>query len=103
MKIPGYDPTRHLENYLLGIKGAETAGAQNSKTTSPSSTPRDRVDLSKQANEYRKLNDLVASTPDVRTDRVSEVQQALDAGTYNSRAERVAGNMVRAAVIDAIL
>lgn len=103
MKIPGNDPAQRLENYLFGIKGFEAAGAQNSKTASPSSTPRDRVDLSEQANEYRKLNDLVASSPEVRTDRVSEVQQELDAGTYNSRAERVAGNMVRAAVIDAIL
>jgi negative regulator of flagellin synthesis FlgM len=102
MKIPQQDPIHLLENYLFGVKGSDQ-GSADRRTEQPPSHTNDRVELSIGANELSKLNDSVVSIPEVRSNRVAEIRKQIETGTYNSKAERVAENLVRSGVVDAIL
>jgi len=65
--------------------------------------PQDQVSVSGQAKEIGRLQADVSKLPDVRPDRVEDVKNAINTGTYNIKGESVAGKMLKEAVIDSIV
>ncbi len=65
--------------------------------------PQDQVSVSGQAREIGRLQAEVSKLPDIRPDRVNDVQNAINTGTYNVRGETVAGKMLKEVVIDSII
>ena len=61
------------------MSGAERALNEAIKTD-PTHAPSDRVELS----DHARLLDEIRRLPDVRTERVQQVRDALDAGTYET-------------------
>lgn len=102
MKIPERNPGLHLEKALLGTqkaKGIKEGGVQ--KEQSPSrSTASDRVDISEKARDIQQLNLLASSGAEVRSDRVEEVQEKIEAGTYKTDGKKIADKLVRSALLD---
>lgn len=81
---------------LLGVNVPDSA-ATTSKTTSPASTPASSSDsatvtVSNAASQVSQT----AADDSVRTDKVTAVQSALAAGTYNVPASAVASKIVDA-------
>jgi negative regulator of flagellin synthesis FlgM len=50
----------------------------------------DKVSLSEQAREISELKGLIGEIPDIRRDKVEDVQKALDTGTYNLDSLKIA-------------
>ncbi|MGD0281730.1 MAG: flagellar biosynthesis anti-sigma factor FlgM [Dissulfurispiraceae bacterium] len=78
--------------------GAKVQGAQGGQVT-----PGDQVEVSDQAKEMGRLQAAVSNLPDVRPDRVEDVKNAVNTGTYNIKGEAVAGKMLKEAVIDSTI
>ncbi len=51
--------------------------------TQKSGSRADKVSLSGQAKEISELKGLIGEIPDIRRDKVEDVQRAIDTGTYN--------------------
>ncbi len=64
---------------------------------------KDQVTVSEKAKEIGRLQAEVSKVPEVRTDRVDEVKNAINAGAYNVRGEAVAGKLVKEAIIDSLI
>ena len=77
---------------LLGVPPAATPATQAKSTpaATPSALTSDRATLSSAGSEVS----LTATDSDVRMDKVTSIQSALDSGTYNVPASAVASKMV---------
>ena len=100
MKIPGQDPIHLLESYLIAEKKG-VISTQRSGRTEPTST--DDVKISETAKNYQQVSRLIASVPEVREDRVAEVQAKLDKGIDSFRTARIAEKLIQSTLLDAIL
>ena len=61
---------------------------------------KDQVTVSDSAKEIGRLQVEVGKVPEIRDDRVNEVKNAINAGTYNVKGEAVAGKLLKEALID---
>ncbi len=64
---------------------------------------KDQVTISERAKDIGRLQVDVSKVPEIRSDRVQELQNAINAGTYNIRGEAVAGKFIREAIIDTLI
>lgn len=55
---------------------------------------RDEVVLSKEAQSMGRLEDKISSLPEVNSERVAEIRQAISDGRFQINAERIAENML---------
>lgn len=61
---------------------------------------KDQVTVSPAAKEIGRLQVEVSKIPDVRTNRVDQLKNAIASGTYNVKGEAVAGKILKEAIID---
>lgn len=76
----------------------ERAGERSEEVLS-----KDQVTVSERAKEIGRLQVEVSKLPEIRTDRVEEIQNAINAGIYNVRGDAVAGKLLKEAIIDKIV
>jgi negative regulator of flagellin synthesis FlgM len=60
----------------------------------------DQITLSGPARDIGRLQMDVSKIPDVRTDRVEEVKNTINSGTYDVKGDAVAGKLLKDAIID---
>jgi flagellar biosynthesis anti-sigma factor FlgM len=63
----------------------------------------DGVVLSKEALEVRSMKEKLNGVPEVRQERVAELQRQIEAGTYRPDGREVAGKMLQSRVFDELL
>lgn len=54
----------------------------------------DKLEISQTAKDYQAAKQIVAHTPDIREERVNDVLQRMQAGTYDIGAQEVADKLV---------
>ena len=62
----------------------------------------DRIELSVRSRDIEHLDALIRSTPDVRMDKVEQVRSAIENGTYNVKAEKIADKIITGNMIDEV-
>jgi negative regulator of flagellin synthesis FlgM len=62
----------------------------------------DRIELSVRSREINHLDELIRSTPDVREAKVEQIRSAIENGTYNVKAEKIAEKILGGNLIDEI-
>ena len=87
-------PQQYLRNDQ--VKGESERQAHGGAVSLPS----ERVDLSTAARDIQQLKDALSKLPDVREEKVQEVQKMLKDGTYNVSADQIAGKMVGESILD---
>jgi len=89
-----------LDNGLLRVSGqskatADKAAADAAKgKDTPGSRPADQLDLTDRARSLKAMEARIRSTPDVDNQRVAELKQALQDGTYEINPERIADKLL---------
>ena len=63
----------------------------------------DKVELSQTAIEVKNARAQLDSIPDIREEKVSEIKNQIDHGTYKIDGKKVAFNMLRESLIDEIV
>jgi len=62
----------------------------------------DKVELSAESKEIKKINDVLEMTPDVRADRVAELKKQIQEDRYHVDSEAVAEKMIDQTIIDLV-
>uniref|UniRef100_A0A7C4EL97 Negative regulator of flagellin synthesis n=1 Tax=Thermodesulfovibrio aggregans TaxID=86166 RepID=A0A7C4EL97_9BACT len=61
---------------------------------------KDQVTVSETAKEISRLTLEVSNIPDIRADKVEELKNAINSGTYEVRGSEIAGKIIKEALID---
>ena len=81
-----------MDAYMQVGQLYQTSKTKNAPTTGKTSK-KDSLEISSFGNAYQVAKQAVAQTPDVRADRVKEIQAQMAAGTYHVSIEDVADKM----------
>ena len=100
MEINGTNPLVVSNNKVQQVETSSQAErSQKGGVAQPDS---DRLELSVRSREISHLEDLIRSTPDIREEKVEQVRNELESGTYNVKAEKIAEKMIRGNLLDEI-
>lgn len=100
MKIPG---TSGFEEKIISrtrakeAKKADNKGGNVSekKKSTPQAQSAGNVSLSSRAKDIAKINEIVKSSPDIRTEKVEKLKNEIEKGTYSVDAKDVAEKILK--------
>ncbi len=95
--LAGLNPSVQRIDGQQHAQRSQKTGGENPTSSS------DRIELSVRGREIQHLNDLIRSTPDIREAKVEQIRNAVESGTYNVKAEKIADKIIGGNVIDEIL
>lgn len=102
MKIENHDGNQRIQPPLSRVPGAgERRDAEGPE--SRREAPADRVELSGTARAIQQARQLLDGLPEVRLDKVAELQAKIDGGVYNVRGEQVAVRMLGQGLFDRLI
>ena len=81
-------------------RSENAAGAADRQPAAASVKPSEKVDLSTMARAIQKAKVEVSKLPDVREEKVREIKDQVDKGTYNVSGQQIADKMVGESIID---
>ena len=102
MTIPGLDPSGELGRLFFQIQSKTSLEKDIRQTQSVSQGSADAVDLSRLAQEIRTHSARAAQLPDVRTDKIQQIQQALGEGGELATPGQLADAIVRETILNAL-
>jgi negative regulator of flagellin synthesis FlgM len=65
-------------------------------------TESDRIELSVRSREIQRMDEWIRATPDIREARVEQIRSAIENGTYNVKAEKIAEKIIGGNMIDEV-
>ena len=94
MKIQGNNQIEGKDLYgkVNDLNKKEQIG--KSSETESTSGRRDKISLSGMAQEINELKKIIHNLPDIRTDKVEQLKQAIDTGSYHIDSYKVAEKML---------
>ncbi len=103
MEINGKNSLAGLNSSIQRLDAGQQQAPRTRKSGEESpATDSDRIELSVKSRDIQHIDALIRSTPDVRMDRVAEVRSAIENGTYNVKAEKVADKIITGNMIDEV-
>jgi negative regulator of flagellin synthesis FlgM len=97
-KINGYSAAEPVVPVKSSNNGGTVADKSQSEATpavASGTKGADQVTLTSSARSLQKIEEAIANTPVVNTDKVAAVKQQLSAGTYQIDSSRVAGKLLQ--------
>lgn len=87
---------KNINNEILkNIKNIRDKNHTKAKDLSqPESGLTDRVELSPEARKLQKIIEIVKETPDIREEKIRELKQAIESGTYQADSKEIAEKMI---------
>ena len=94
MKIYGGKPPEGQDVYLRTqkLQGKDATG--KSEQLQGSKRVADRVEVSGKAKEINEMKAEIQKLPEVRTDRIETIRQAIESGTYGIDPEKILSKML---------
>ena len=102
MKIDDKIPPIRIDAYIQQTQDKPGRKAPESRNPDPAAKG-DTVKLSQTVKDVLKAKDQLKSIPDVREDKVEEVRNQINTGTYKIDGKKIAFNMIRDSLIDEIV
>jgi negative regulator of flagellin synthesis FlgM len=84
---------QYQRNDNIAVPSDKSAGSAALK-------PEEKVDLSTMAKEIQQAKVEVSRLPDVREEKINEIKNQVNKGTYNISGEKIASKMVQESIID---
>lgn len=91
MRVEGNSAWNAIDT--VGLESTESTGRPPS-TNTRDSVSGDEANFSAEAQRMTSLQQAVAATPDIREDRVAQLRQSIQQGTYQVSDEQIAGAML---------
>ena len=60
----------------------------------------DKVEISSQSRDLKKIHDILGQTPDIRSEKVAALKKAVAEGRYQVSAEDIAAKMVKEIIVE---
>ena len=103
MKInQNFNPSAQIEAYLSNV-GKRSAAKPATDHSEPRSLTTDRIDLSDRAKEIYAAEKMLASVPDIRSEKVAELKAQVSSNTYHVDSRKIASGMIRESLLNAVL
>ena len=106
MEIDGKNSLASLNSNLHAINSQTNAQTQQQKVQKTSeespSVRDDRMEFSVRSREISHLDEMIRQTPDIREAKVEQVRSAIQNGTYNVKAEKIAEKIIGGNIIDEV-
>lgn len=102
MTIPGLDPSGELGRLFFQIQSKSSHEKDVRQTQSVPHGSADAVDLSRLAQDIRTHSARAAELPDIRTDRIQTIQQALAQGGELATPGDLADAITRETILNAL-
>ncbi len=100
MEINGTNPLIGLNKNVQRIDSS--LQPDRTQATGGGRSDSDRLELSVRSREISHLEELIQSTPDVRQERIDQVRNQIENGTYNIKAEKIAEKIIGGDLLDEI-
>jgi negative regulator of flagellin synthesis FlgM len=100
MEINGTNPLIVANNKVQRLDSPQQS--ERSLKSGVENFDSDRLEISARSREISHLNELIQSTPDVREEKVEQVRQQIESGTYNVKAEKIAGKIIGGNLLDEV-
>ncbi len=94
IKIDGVAPT-------TGLHAEKSLGKAPER--SEEVITKDQVTVSEAAKNISRLMVEVSNIPDIRADKVEELKNAINAGTYEVKGSEIAGKIIKEALVDKLV
>jgi len=94
---PQADTTQYIDQAQKSKQPEKNQVSQSPDTTSQQT---DKVDLSDQSKEMKKIYTAQQMAPDIRTDKVNEVKKAVEENRYQVDSNTVAEKMIRESIFE---
>ncbi len=91
---------QNIRQITQGIKLPQSETNPPASSASSPGTGFDKVELSPQSRDMNKIHEILASTPEVRTEKVAALKKAIADETYKVNTGDVADKMVREMVLE---
>ncbi len=76
------------------IKQTQSETQKTAENQQQTSLREDRVELSQTAKDIKKIESVLKTTPDVRTEKVKAIKEQIEAGTYQVDSKKIANAML---------
>lgn len=60
----------------------------------------DKVEISSQSRDLKKIQDILGQTPDIRSEKVAALKKAIEEGRYQVSAQNIAAKMVKEIIVE---
>jgi len=97
MKIEG---SLHFIDPSHRVQKEETSTDRQNARVPNTQQVEDRLEFSTSIREFQQLDKKAREAPEIRADRVAEIERELNSGTYNIKAEKVAEAMITGAIVN---
>jgi len=94
---PQTDTTQYIEQTQKSKQPEKNQVSQPPETTSQQT---DKVDLSDQSKEMKKIYTVQQMAPDIRTEKVNEVKKLIEQDRYQVDSKAVAEKMIRESIFE---
>ncbi len=88
----------HDNDPLQNKTGPSSVNRQQTEGSAPNAAKNrktgERIEISGKAREIHQISGIIRNTPDIRTERVTELKQMVRSGTYAVQTEQVAGKIL---------
>ncbi len=84
---------------LEPVKQSQTVQKAGDEHPNPET---DRIEFSLRSREILHLDEIIQSTPDIREAKVAQIRSAIETGTYNVKAEKIADQIIRGNLLDEV-
>ncbi len=101
MQISGQGNVDHLAKLLLGVQ--EPGSRRGYQSHSHPAAGKDEVQISTRAKELQKIQALANEPDQARAERVEQIRQSLDSGTYDVSGRKVGDAIIKQVLTDAVL
>jgi len=102
MEITGKNITTTLEAYTNKVQQTKQPATSDPGKEQPG-VKGDTVSLSKEAREVAAVTQKLEETPDIREDKVAEIKEKIDNGTYTVDGQKAATNLLVESLINELI
>ncbi|MCP3952148.1 MAG: flagellar biosynthesis anti-sigma factor FlgM [Desulfobacterales bacterium] len=102
MEVSGKNITTTLEAYASKVQETKKPVPADREKEQPS-VKGDTVSLSREAREVASITQKLEETPDVREDKVTEIQEKIESGTYNVDGQKAANGLMMESLINELV
>jgi len=100
MKVSDLKNDQTVQYINQGNKSAPVEKAQNLQEGGKTGIAGDKVEISSQSRDLKKIHDILAQTPDIRSEKVAALKKAVEEGHYQVNAENIAAKIIQEMLVE---
>lgn len=99
MKVGGSDPNFIKKDRVSGASKSDkpdksSSSSESGKGTTSSQAASDQINVSDLSREISKIHEEIKNNPDIRPEKVQEIKEKIEDGTYYVSSDEIAGKII---------